>query len=657
MKRIISLFLLISIFACTLASCSLLSSGEQSDDTKPTVTIVSFEKTKTEGLVDTYTLTFSDGTTADVKITNGKDGKDGINGVDGKDGADGLGVTVTKVEKTKSIGNVDVYTMFFSDGSSFSFNLSNGQKGEPGAPGASGKDGITITSIDKTASTPKGDVYTIFYSNGTSTNFIISPPADATLTDLACISEDQDGSLTFKFTYSDGTTSKFTLSGSGERSEALLAYDDACMRGYYSGTAAEWVLAAIDIMISRFLTESSVVTAKDMGLATKRILDDYNTYFTQTLSPSPNLSEDAILSSRSEGTGGGYIDKGDSNVIISTVLGQPSLSSSKTSLKANEKLTLLSENIVLNGKCISLSADIEGEFKNGSSVSVGTGENVKYGMFVTVTATEITVQYNNTDPVIKKYTHGLQIKDYLNIVIDISEASACIRIMTSSGLYEIKSISWNGRRGEVFAKATGQNVNNATIRWYAKSLSSKIWLFGDSYFNYASNARWTSYLKNAAYTDNCQFGFPGMGTADALKAFKWATELGYAPKYAVWCMGMNNGDTIGSSTVNSAWLEATTEFLAICSELGITPILATIPSTPTVFNENKNAWIKSSGYRYIDFARAVGARYDASKINDTNKTGYYWYDGMLSPDLVHPDTLGAKALYMQFLTDFPEITE
>ena len=66
---------------------------------------------------------------------------------------------------------------------------------------------------------------------------------------------------------------------------------------------------------------------------------------------------------------------------------------------------------------------------------------------------------------------------------------------------------------------------------------------------------------------------------------------------------------------------------------------------PTVNNEAKNAWVKASGYRYIDFAKAVGA----------DGTGA-WYSGMLSGDNVHPTAKGAKALYTQVLIDLPEIT-
>ena len=76
----------------------------------------------------------------------------------------------------------------------------------------------------------------------------------------------------------------------------------------------------------------------------------------------------------------------------------------------------------------------------------------------------------------------------------------------------------------------------------------------------------------------------------------------------------------------------------------IIPILATIPTVPSVNNEGKNTWIRNSNYQYIDFAKAVGATPDG-----------VWFDDMLSSDNVHPSEKGGLALYNQVLTDFPQI--
>ena len=161
----------------------------------------------------------------------------------------------------------------------------------------------------------------------------------------------------------------------------------------------------------------------------------------------------------------------------------------------------------------------------------------------------------------------------------------------------------------------------------------------------------------------------GMASARGLTEFQQALQHG-TPKYAVWCMGMNNGDDKDTKEINASYLASTKAFLEICEEKGITPILATIPSTPTVLNSTKNEWVKNwaeeTGGRYIDFARAVGGDvYNASLIGKTytkpdnktatNETGYEWYPDMLYADLVHPATPGAKALYVQALVDFPEL--
>ena len=65
-------------------------------------------------------------------------------------------------------------------------------------------------------------------------------------------------------------------------------------------------------------------------------------------------------------------------------------------------------------------------------------------------------------------------------------------------------------------------------------------------------------------------------------------------------------------------------------------------------NSYKNAFIKSSGMRYIDLAKAVGG--------DTF-TDDSWYDGYLetTSPWIHTTELGAKAQMAQIIRDFPEI--
>ena len=86
--------------------------GETGDKGDPGDTgngIESIEKTSTSGLVDTYTITYTDGTETTFDLTNGQDGVDGQDGQDGTDGADGFSpsASVSKVGHTATITITD----------------------------------------------------------------------------------------------------------------------------------------------------------------------------------------------------------------------------------------------------------------------------------------------------------------------------------------------------------------------------------------------------------------------------------------------------------------------------------------------------------------------------------------------------------------------
>ena len=62
--------------------------------------ISSIAKTSTSGLVDTYTITFTDGTTTTFDVTNGADG---INGTNGTNGTDGVGISSVTVDASNHL--------------------------------------------------------------------------------------------------------------------------------------------------------------------------------------------------------------------------------------------------------------------------------------------------------------------------------------------------------------------------------------------------------------------------------------------------------------------------------------------------------------------------------------------------------------------------
>ena len=220
----------------SLASCgSKGDKGDKGDAGKDGVSVSSIAKTSTEGNVDTYTITYSDGTKTTFVVTNGVNGSTGAAGKDGSvvtigengnwyiDGVDTLisakgekgdkgdagttGISVVSILKTKTEGLVDTYTITYSDGNSTTFTVTNGAigqagaagkdgsvvtigengnwyidgvdtlisaKGDKGDKGDAGKDGVSVSSITKTSTVGNVDTYTITYSNGTTTTFTVT---------------------------------------------------------------------------------------------------------------------------------------------------------------------------------------------------------------------------------------------------------------------------------------------------------------------------------------------------------------------------------------------------------------------------------------------------------------------------------------------------
>lgn len=67
----------------------------------------------TVGLVDTYTITLTDGNTYDFAVTNGRDGVNGVG--------------IQSIAKTGTVGFVDTYTITLTNGQTYDFTVTNGQ--------------------------------------------------------------------------------------------------------------------------------------------------------------------------------------------------------------------------------------------------------------------------------------------------------------------------------------------------------------------------------------------------------------------------------------------------------------------------------------------------------------------------------------------------
>ena len=303
----------------------------------------------------------------------------------------------------------------------------------------------------------------------------------------------------------------------------------------------------------------------------------------------------------------------------------------------------LQSNHIINDKVLTFTFNVD-ELKDGELIGMGHGEKAYGGSGIEITKDRFT-SYNyaagRRTPLVNE-EHGIEISGKVTVRIETDLRTAVGTIDNGSERYVSTNFQWFGRNGAIFAKSVGAELKNAKLEWTCLAYSSDLWLFGDSYFDTTTTYRWPYYMVEDGVTDVFFNAHPGRTTESALEDFKKALEFSI-PKYVVWGMGMNNGDS--DTAISSSYKTATDEMLAICEEYGITPILCTIPNVPNVINVHKNEWVKSSGYRYVDFAAAVGGE----------EKGSSWLPNMLGADGVHPAPLGAEAHYKQLKKDIGDI--
>ena len=199
--KLFKAFLVASIFAITACTGQQGPSGNRGpqgsqgeqgpagENGVDGISIVSIAKTGSNGLVDSYTITYSNGDTSTFTVTNGEQGEQGIQGNPGQDGhspiitisSDGYwvidgtktsfsaqgqqgqnGVSVTSIIKTSSNGLVDTYTITYSNGNTSTFTVTNGEQGLQGNQGNQGEQGVSVVS---TTINDDGDLIFTF-SNG-----------------------------------------------------------------------------------------------------------------------------------------------------------------------------------------------------------------------------------------------------------------------------------------------------------------------------------------------------------------------------------------------------------------------------------------------------------------------------------------------------------
>lgn len=290
---------------------------------------------------------------------------------------------------------------------------------------------------------------------------------------------------------------------------------------------------------------------------------------------------------------------------------------------------------------------IDGEIED---VSCGFGYGEGVGEWIQITPTNIVAKYGNPATTIGTYAHGLTLGNNTTLTIDKDSKSetAKVRLYNDKGQMFEQEVTWKSFISSVFVRNDSSASINAKIRYMPRDLNKAIWMFGDSYFGLYNYQRWMYYIIQTYGFDKFLLNArPGVGSTASVTCLKNLLSISKAPKYVVWCLGMNNASD--TDVPNATWKADTDEVLRICRLKNITPVFATIPSVPTLDHSKKNAYLKSLGVRIIDIADAV---------EEEGETTWKWYGtatAFLSNDNIHPSEFGAKAIAERVLVDFPEI--
>ena len=285
----------------------------------------------------------------------------------------------------------------------------------------------------------------------------------------------------------------------------------------------------------------------------------------------------------------------------------------------------------------------EANFLTMGSVRIahGTSYDANRSASIVVDATNIYL-YDKSTNLRATYPHGLTMDKFITVSIVVGQMrTAKIILTTANGRFIQDSVFWGGCREDVTAQAISGTFTNARLTWYVPDYNHDLWAFGDSYFDF-----WVAdVIQNLGYHNFMSDGFGSRRSTSAFISLKLALAKAM-PKKILWCLGMNDPDT--EDAINAEWKATLDNLINLCDEKGIELILCTIPNTPVTVHKYKNAYVKSSGKRYVDVCHAVGA--DVSPE---------WYDGMRTnteTDKIHPtNPLGTRTIADYMLENVPEL--
>lgn len=311
------------------------------------------------------------------------------------------------------------------------------------------------------------------------------------------------------------------------------------------------------------------------------------------------------------------------------------------------------------GDKLVLEASVSGSWGDGITIGkIATSSTNNNGGFTAARAiidsTQIKIQINNGSTSSPSWvsqgtalTHNLTIETYVKVIIDIEydKWKFILQTLTDTFTGEITCPYNNGLPTLYSNEATLSNIKFSATN---EDFSKAIWMFGDSYFGIYSSDRELYYLNQWGYLNCLVQGFGGQSSTGGLADFQRCLSIG-KPKYVVFAEGMNDNSGL------SGWQTNIETVMNLCEENGITLILTTIPKVISTTYKNKEemtAYVRQSGYRYIDVTKAVGSNSNGEWYGNGENWNY-----LSTTDNVHPTSYGAKAIATQFLIDFPELMQ
>ena len=280
-----------------------------------------------------------------------------------------------------------------------------------------------------------------------------------------------------------------------------------------------------------------------------------------------------------------------------------------------------------------------------SGIKFGKGYNSTYAAWVEIDATNVKLfAGTQTATPVETVAHGLTISTMLNVSINVNkEGAAVLTLQTLGGVFNHTFSGWGYNvAGFITVKNDSSVLSDCVLTATNDAFKCPVWVFGAS-FEGVGDTRWPGQLKALGYFNFLLNAYPGRDSNTSILDLYRALNYGI-PKY-LYFAGSNDGtDSIFNANHQ--------RIMALCAVYGITLIANVRADNQDSDYSARRTTVINSGCRYVNnYAALQNPAIPWSAGTDN------WYEGFQASDGKHPTTLGAQSIAMEFLKDFPEITQ